>query len=232
MAYRLQFRKDTRENWELYNPQLADGEIGLIRGTNLYKIGDPNPDGSLKFWNDLPLFGFNGRLSDNLNIVENEEIDNEAVNKRVLVEKFASIEEMLSHVDLGNDASALKSLLNDLSTRIGTTEGNIDNINTNIGTIEDNVSDIQKDIYGYNTEEGDPVIGIKDKIGTIEKDIYGYKPEEGEPVIGIKEKVVGIEEKVEILENRIQVISASEWDNLLSNPSMINEGVLYYTYEE
>jgi hypothetical protein len=232
MAYRLQFRKDTRENWELYNPQLADGEIGLIRGTNLYKIGDPNPDGTLKFWNDLPLFGFNGRLSDNLNVADNEEIDNEAVNKRVLVEKFASIDEMLSNVDLEDDTSALKILLNDLSTRIGTTEDNVGDINTNIGTIEDNVESIQKDIYGYNPEEGDPVIGIKDKIGTIEKDIYGYDPEEGDPVIGIKEKVVGIEEKVEILENRIQVVSASEWGNLLLNPSMINEGVLYYTYEE
>jgi hypothetical protein len=225
MAYRLQFRKDTRENWELYNPQLADGEIGLIRGTNLYKIGDPNPDGTLKFWNDLPLFGFNGRLSDNLNVADNEEIDNEAVNKRVLVEKFASIEEMLSKVDLGNDSSSLKRLLNDLSTRIGTTEGNIDNINTNIGTIEDSVSDIQKDIYGYNPEEGDPVIGIKDKIGTLEKDIYGYNPEEGDPVIGIKEKVV-------TLENRIKVIPASEWENLQLNPSMIKEEVLYYVYEE
>ena len=224
MAYRLQFRKDTRENWELYNPQLADGEIGLIRGTNLYKIGEPNPDGSLKFWKDLPLFGFNGRLSDNLNVVENEEIDNEAVNKRALVEKFASIEEMLSNVDLGNDTSVLKRLLNDLSTRIGTTESDIDNINTNIGTIEDNIESIQKDIYGYNPEEGDPVIGIKDKIGTIEKDIYGYNPEEGDPVIGIKEKV-------ETLENGVKVLSANEWENLQLNPSMIKENVLYYVYE-
>lgn len=225
MAYRLQFRKDTEENWISVNPQLADGEIGLIRGTNLYKIGCPWTQediskaiednkyteenapsvGSLKFWKDLPLYGFDGTLSHNL--IKDENSVNEAVNKSVLVEKFASIDEMLSHVDLEDDTSALKSLLNDLSTRVGTTEGNIDNINTNIGTIEDNV-------------------------GNIQKELDGYKPEEGDPVIGIKEKVVGIEEKVEILENRIQVISASEWDNLLSNPSMINEGVLYYTYEE
>jgi len=40
MADRIQFRRDTKANWENYNPVLADGEIGIERDTQRFKLGD------------------------------------------------------------------------------------------------------------------------------------------------------------------------------------------------
>lgn len=36
----IQLRRDTKTNWETYNPLLAQGEIGLEVDTGKYKIGD------------------------------------------------------------------------------------------------------------------------------------------------------------------------------------------------
>jgi hypothetical protein len=67
MAYILQHRRDTLENWKSVNPVLADAEIGYIldldengkQKSSLYKIGDGRTA-----WNDLPLFGFGGNVHD------------------------------------------------------------------------------------------------------------------------------------------------------------------------
>lgn len=37
---RVQFRRDSKANWETYNPILADGEIGIESDTKRFKIGD------------------------------------------------------------------------------------------------------------------------------------------------------------------------------------------------
>lgn len=58
MADRVQQRRDTRENWERFNPILLEGEIGLIMDDpNQYKVGD-----GVNHWNDLQLRGFDGTL--------------------------------------------------------------------------------------------------------------------------------------------------------------------------
>ena len=58
MADRIQHRRDTRANWEQYNPVLMEGEIGLVMDDpNLYKVGD-----GTNAWNDLPFRGFDGTL--------------------------------------------------------------------------------------------------------------------------------------------------------------------------
>lgn len=60
MADLIQFRRDTLERWEQYNPVLAEGEPGFVLGTaNQYKIGD-----GVHAWNDLPMKGFNGNIVD------------------------------------------------------------------------------------------------------------------------------------------------------------------------
>lgn len=49
MAQRIQFRNDTLANWNLANPVLAAGELGLETDTCFYKIGDGSTP-----WNLLP----------------------------------------------------------------------------------------------------------------------------------------------------------------------------------
>lgn len=40
MAKIIQLRRDTKAQWELVNPLLAEGEIGLETDTKQFKIGD------------------------------------------------------------------------------------------------------------------------------------------------------------------------------------------------
>lgn len=58
MSNRIIQRHDKAANWELYNPVLAEGELGFITDQkNRYKIGD-----GITAWKDLPLQGFNGNI--------------------------------------------------------------------------------------------------------------------------------------------------------------------------
>jgi hypothetical protein len=52
MADIIQLRRDTEENWLKYNPILLEGEVGVIKGTIHYKIGD-----GIHNWSELPLGG-------------------------------------------------------------------------------------------------------------------------------------------------------------------------------
>lgn len=62
MADVIQFRRDTLERWNSFNPTLAEGELGLVLGkANQYKIGD-----GVHAWKDLPMKGFNGNILEEL----------------------------------------------------------------------------------------------------------------------------------------------------------------------
>lgn len=62
MADLIQFRRDTAERWQKFNPVLAAGELGFVLDeTNQYKVGDGRTP-----WNDLPIRGFNGNVVENL----------------------------------------------------------------------------------------------------------------------------------------------------------------------
>ena len=52
MADIIQIRRDTAANWTAENPVLADGEIGLERGNEYWKVGD-----GVTAWNSLPYVG-------------------------------------------------------------------------------------------------------------------------------------------------------------------------------
>lgn len=101
MASRIQFRRDTSAEWERVNPILANSEIGFIldldvngnQRSSLYKIGD-----GLHTWIELPLFGFNGNFSEDLESLTDED-HNTAVSKYALVEKFQAIQDALDEVD-------------------------------------------------------------------------------------------------------------------------------------
>ena len=214
MAYRLQFRKDTKANWESVNPQLADGEIGLIRGTNLYKIGEPKDNGVLKFWNELPLYGFNGTLSQTLDVAEGEAVNNEAVTKAALIAKFNEISNSMSTItgrldslELPDDATSLKKYLEDLSELVETQGDVIDEINSRISSVETTL----------NGQEG-----LVEKVGNLE----GIINDSGEG----EEKVLGLKSRVDVLEDKHVVYSKSDYEALDAND--IIPDVFYYVYEE
>lgn len=62
MADRIQLRRDTKANWEQYNPILLEGEPGhVLDYPNFYKMGD-----GVHAWNDLPYRGYDGTMTQNI----------------------------------------------------------------------------------------------------------------------------------------------------------------------
>ena len=149
MAYRFQHRRDLESAWE--NVYLADGEIGIIQkeengvriNTNMYKIGD----GKTKF-QDLPLFGFDGTLSDNLEEVENSSPENEVVSKRTLMTKFASLEEDMGKLATQDTTDAIQSTVEGHTAAI---EKNVADISTNTTAIATNAAAIEKNVTDIAT---------------------------------------------------------------------------------
>lgn len=135
MAYRFQFRGDTEANWK--GVILADREIGIIvknnKNTNLYKIGD-----GLSKFEDLPLFGFNGNLSDNLHIEDGEQTQQSVLTKHVLVEKFNSLDEALTKLASVDALMGLSKKIDD-----------INNVLNNYDFSED-ISTLQSDVVNLN----------------------------------------------------------------------------------
>ena len=79
MGYRIQNRRDTAARWAEMNPILLEGEIGLVTdNANQYKVGD-----GIHAWNDLPLRGFTGTISQELG-----EDENAVVSQKAVTEKF------------------------------------------------------------------------------------------------------------------------------------------------
>lgn len=118
MADLIQLRRDTKENWEKYNPILTEGEVGLILNTLQSKVGD-----GIHHWNDLPTRGFDGNILEefgqNSDAVVSQKFFTEIItqlktqienkNKEIkeLSEKITNITESLKRwenkvIDLGN----------------------------------------------------------------------------------------------------------------------------------
>lgn len=76
MADRIQQRRDTAARWSQYNPILLEGEIGYVTDNpNQYKIGD-----GVHTWNDLPLRGYTGTISQELGDDENAVVSQKNCN--------------------------------------------------------------------------------------------------------------------------------------------------------
>lgn len=158
MAYRFQHRRDTEVNWQ--GIILADGEIGMIqrdgKNTNLYKIGD----GKTAFEN-LPLYGFNGTLSNTLDIVDGEQPSNEAISKDTLVEKFNSLDEALTKLSTKEELKALSEIVetnsntynsfiqdsfNPLSEKVGANEIVLTELSEQVGTNETVLNELSEKV--------------------------------------------------------------------------------------
>lgn len=123
MAYIIQQRRDTIENWNSINPVLADAEIGFIsdiddttgkQKSSLYKIGDGRTD-----WKNLPLFGFGGNVYDNWS---GSDLSTSVASRQAILSKFeefagAAATMLNENVErLINGDSDLEGLINKLST--------------------------------------------------------------------------------------------------------------------
>lgn len=92
MAYIIQQRRDTKENWEKVNPVLADAEIGFIKDvdadgkskSSLFKIGDGKTT-----WNDLPLFGWGGTFYNAESAWRGSDLDTSIASQQAVLNKIA-----------------------------------------------------------------------------------------------------------------------------------------------
>lgn len=185
MAYRFQHRRDTEANWK--GIILADGEIGIIqrngKNTNLYKIGD----GVTPFEN-LNLYGFDGTLSQTLEVTDNEPTSNEAVSKSALVEKFNSLDEALEKLSSKEELQALSKKVEDNKTEFDELSDLVDTQKTTLETIQ---SDMES-LSGTVTTQGESITNIEDRLDTVENQHivlsqteYNNKLDMGEIVEGV-----------------------------------------------
>ena len=91
MAYIIQQRRDTLENWNRINPILAESEIGFIldlddkgkQKSSLYKIGD-----GVTPWIELPLFGFSGNV---YNDFQGSDLTTSVASRQAILNKLSEI---------------------------------------------------------------------------------------------------------------------------------------------
>lgn len=79
MADIIQQRRDTAARWAQYNPILLEGEAGYVTDNpNQYKIGNGRDR-----WNDLPLRGYTGTITQSTGYDENAVMSQKAVTKEL-----------------------------------------------------------------------------------------------------------------------------------------------------
>lgn len=118
MAYIIQQRRDTKENWEKVNPVLADAEIGFIKDvdaygkskSSLFKIGDGKTE-----WNDLPLFGWGGTFYNAEGAWKGSDLDTSIASQQAVLNKIAekiAESETTTNTTIGEVRAALEELFN------------------------------------------------------------------------------------------------------------------------
>lgn len=79
MADIIQQRRDTAARWAQYNPILLEGEVGYVTDNpNQYKIGNGRDK-----WNDLPLRGYTGTITQDTGDDENAVMSQKAVSAKL-----------------------------------------------------------------------------------------------------------------------------------------------------
>lgn len=210
MAYRFQHRRDTEENWQ--GVILADGEIGMIqrngKNTNLYKIGD-----GVTAFENLPLFGFNGTLSNTLNVSAGEQTQNEAVSKDALVTKFSSIDTKFTSLDEALALLSTKEELKALSDIVTSNKNSYDEfVAETSGTLE-TIGETLEEHKGSIEELGGGIEGLNETVSSH------------------TESISSINSDLETLKTKHQTLTQSQYDTLESEGNLVDD-VFYYIYEE
>lgn len=89
MADRIQYRRDTAARWAEFNPVLLEGEVGYVTDNpNQYKIGD-----GVNAWNDLPLRGYTGTISQGIGNDENAVMSQKIVSDLTGLSEYTAFSE-------------------------------------------------------------------------------------------------------------------------------------------
>lgn len=118
MAYTIQQRRDTKDNWEKVNPVLADAEIGFIKDvdndgkskSSLFKIGDGKTA-----WIDLPLFGWGGTFYNADSAWRGSDLDTSIASQQAVLDKIVekiTQSETKTNTNIGEVRTALEELFN------------------------------------------------------------------------------------------------------------------------
>lgn len=194
MAYTIQQRRDTKENWEKVNPVLADAEIGFIKDvdndgkskSSLFKIGDGKTA-----WIDLPLFGWGGTFYNADSAWRGSDLDTSIASQQAVLNKIA--EKILASEKTTN--ATIEEVRAELEKSFGTSIAELDTKYDKIinGTAE------------YTDADSGEVIpatpGIEDRLADAEgkmATLLGDDAVEGSIDNRIKDAVTGILDGVSI----------------------------------
>lgn len=101
MADRIQQRRDTAARWAQFNPVLLEGEVGYVLDSpNQYKIGD-----GVNAWNNLPLRGYSGTVTDKAGGDENAVMSQAASSDSFLAMNLEDVMTLLNiphTINMGN----------------------------------------------------------------------------------------------------------------------------------
>ena len=257
MAYRLQFRRDTENEWERVNPSLADAEIGFIKqsGSSLYKIGEP--------WTqeEIDTIIENGGITDTT--PEKNWIPyagNEAYFSPGNPKKWKNLvtfgfngkisQSLVSGVD-GDDATSVlnKKVVIDEIARIwkalGVNSDDDETFEQKVNAALKEHSDTLKVLNEFAEEYGPIVDKLGEDVEKHDKDIYGFDTittetdEETRDEVEVTVHTPGLIEKLDKAVERLdaatssfqssQILTDKEFSDMEKN-SMLQEGVLYLTY--
>lgn len=232
MAYIIQHRRDTAAHWEEIDPILADAEIGFIKpdpnnpieelrfiGSSLYKIGD-----GITPWNDLPFFGFDGKLSQDLDLNSDGADVNQAVSKSALIAEFTKVWDALG-VNTEDDETfeqAVNKTLKDHGDVLKVLQDFANEYGPVVDKLGEDVEKHDKDIYGFDT------------ISTETDEETGEEVEVTVHTPGLIEKLDEAVERLDVATSTFQssqVLTDKVFSDMEKN-SMLQEGVLYLTYIE
>lgn len=237
MAVIIQHRRDTFENWIKADEKkkqesidglgglvLAWGEIGFIapdptntnpdyRFTNssLYKIGD-----GVTVWRELPIFGWNGNLSNNLSDGVNDA--NEVVSKEALLHEFNHIWDTIGEFDIENGTITEQINLSQDDIRVLQEFANINGpvIQQLSETSKNHTTSIdkhEKELYDWNEIQ-------------FETDGNGNEFEIIIPHVGLTTRV----EDLEKYNTESEAYVTEEEFKTLRDNQLLVDGVKYYTY--
>ena len=194
MAYTIQQRRDTKENWEKVNPVLADAEIGFIKDldenlkqkSSLFKIGDGKTA-----WNDLPLFGWGGTFYNAESAWKGSDLDASIASQQAVLNKIA--EKILASETTTN------ATIEEVRTALE------ESFNASIAELDKKYDEIINGTAEYTDEDSGEVIpatpGIEGRLANTEGKIVtllGDDTVKGSVDNRIKEAVTGILDGVSI----------------------------------
>lgn len=201
MAYIIQQRRDTLENWNSINPILAESEIGFIldldengkQKSSLYKIGDGK-----SFWTELPLFGWGGNV---YNDFIGSDLTTSLASRQAILDKVSEIINGSDGVEGLVDKLSNSQLIHFIDSQHGETDeilkqqvvsryallekfqnitSRLDNIDDKVELAEEEIITLREFAEVFDEFKTDTTDVLKEHTSLLNKhnnDIYGWEEE-------------------------------------------------------